>query len=111
MNWIVVNLALAVFWLFMGAGILIVERIRGESLFGGVIISPGWLALLLAGYNVVRVVTMWNYAKEQWQVEAERDAARALYLHERPDKVVNPEFRFTEEEPRRAEERQLPDAN
>jgi hypothetical protein len=48
------NLALAVFWLFLGIGTLVVEQIRGDSLFGEPII---WLCLVLAAYNTIRVLT------------------------------------------------------
>jgi hypothetical protein len=99
MNWIIINLALAVFWLFLGTGILVVERMRGQSLFGPVIISPGWLALVLAVYNTIRVVTMWKYAQEQRRIaEEEREAAHQQFL-QRPVEVVHPEFRITEEKP------------
>jgi membrane protein implicated in regulation of membrane protease activity len=96
MNWIMINLALAVIWLFLGAGILVVEAIRGQSLFGGVIISPGWLCLLLAVYNGVRVATMWKLVKEQRQAQEEEEKEREQFL-QRPAEVVNPELRLTEE--------------
>lgn len=100
MSWIIINLALAGFWLCLGIGILVVEGIRGQSLFGGPIISPGWLALMLAGYNLVRVFTMWKQYQEQRQAEAEREAEREQFS-KREVEVVNPEFRFTEEQKER----------
>jgi hypothetical protein len=95
MNAIIINLALAVFWLFLGIGILVVEQIRGESLFGGPIISPGWLCLVLAVYNTIRVLTTWSYVKKQRQEESVAEQEHFVQ-----SQVVNPELRFGEEKKR-----------
>jgi len=90
------NLAMAVFWLVLGAVLLLGPwlnpQIRPWSPFG---INAGWLALLLTFYNVAR---WWSIRSMQVQ---RREWAEAQRRHDeederRPGQKSDPTFDFSD---------------
>jgi len=80
----VLNLFIALFWLVLGLGLIFIPgfdawRIRGSDL------SIGWLAIVLAGYNLLR----W------WLVR--RQQPRRMHDNDHPPpREYNPEFDFSD---------------
>jgi hypothetical protein len=95
---------LAIAWLVGGVALIIYDNYIGDSkwLIAGV--SPGWLMLAFAAYNLVR---WWGQHMKQVSREAERRAwaarqppvRRSAERQEPPD----PNFIFTEEPPAQEE--------
>jgi len=96
MSGMLVNLVLAVFWLCLGSAILIHEQVNEPlkwRLPGNM--SPGWLAILLAFYNTVRVLTIWKFSPRARPEPDETETVRprpAPRLEQPPD----PNFQFTD---------------
>jgi hypothetical protein len=103
MNAILINLMLAMFWLVLGAGLLIHEGMTGVRMFrlplGG--INPGWLALIFAAFNFYRVWMIRSYQRRLRQREESDQALRRNYERRRDerrrDEPPNPDFIFTDE--------------
>lgn len=96
MNGMLVNLVLAVFWLCLGLAILVHEHVNEPlkwRLPGNM--SPGWLAILLAGYNLIRVLTSWRFGPRPKPEAAEPEST----VRPRPAPRLeppNPDFQFTD---------------
>jgi hypothetical protein len=99
MSSIIINMSLAVFWLFLGGAILISEWIGGPIVRGPFDISLGWWCLLLAVFNCVRVLGIYyTQRRRQMQIDAD-EPARRPFAHREPrrhDEPPDPNFQFTE---------------
>jgi hypothetical protein len=103
MNAILINLMLAMFWLVLGAGLLIHEGMTGVRMFrlplGG--LNPGWLALIFAAFNFYRVWMIRSYQRRLRQREESDEALRRNHerhrAERRRDEPPNPDFIFTDE--------------
>lgn len=95
------NLVLAVFWLALGAGLVIWHAQTGSSSLrlplGGQSFSAGWVALALAGYNLIRWwMVRARVARRRAERDAEqrrRDELRARRVREEPP---DPTFDFSD---------------
>ena len=86
-----VNLFIALFWLILGLGLILIPgfaawRIRGTEL------SIGWLAIGLAAYNLVR---WWLFYRQQ----SRRPEPSADEPPPTRPREYNPEFDFTKDSP------------
>jgi hypothetical protein len=99
------NLFLAVFWLFLGLGLIILHwlypQVRPGRLFG-TDLSMGWIALVLSAYNLVRWWSLRSYvAQRRVEQEAFEQRRRALeHERRRPEQEPDPNLNFTESPPR-----------
>lgn len=105
MNAFLINLMLAVFWLVLGAGLLIHEGVTGVRTFqlplGG--INPGWLAIIFAAFNFYRVWSIRSYQqrlRERQEGEEALRRNRDLHRAERErNEPPNPDFMFDDKKP------------
>ena len=95
------SLIAAIFWFLFGVGWLAAAWTTGDQLpvihLGGLAIPPGWVALLLCGYNLIR---WWLRPRRQAQdaLEASLEARRRLHRsEERPHGPPDPTFNFTDQ--------------
>src|SRR5262245_43062930 len=107
MNLRMINLYLAVFWLFLAGTIFYFDYARGAPgwalpLGGGNALSVAWLAVFLAGYNVLR----WFMTRSQERSrelaarrreESQRDRPRRPAGEGEPE--YNPDFDFGRQPP------------
>jgi hypothetical protein len=98
------HLLLAVFWLFLGAMLLLVPRFYPEApdlTIRGIDISAGWVAVVLALYNVVRWWALLASARGRARNDAgaRRPMGRHPTPHHRPGQEPNPAFDFTKPPP------------
>src|SRR5262245_37088528 len=100
------NRIMAVAWLVLGGVILVWQAVTGtEDLymrFGGVSFSGGWVALVLALYNLARWWGRRSY--RQAQREAERQAEERRQAHRETERAErqeapNPDFDFSDRPP------------
>jgi uncharacterized membrane protein len=95
------NLIFAVGWLVAAAAIFLSRDERLGVHFGGVPLSSGWVAIVLALYNLAR---WWSIRSSRRQRQAEREAL-AERMHrrhdeERPEPVErDPNFNFGDPPP------------
>jgi hypothetical protein len=92
------NLIACVFWLIVAAAIFVSGDQRFVFQIGAVRFSSGWLALLLALYNVVR---WWSIRSYRRQRQAEQEAlAKRFQRHQDerrdPEQPPDPNFNFTD---------------
>jgi hypothetical protein len=93
-----VNLIACAFWLIVAAVIFATGDPRFVLHLGGVQLSSGWLALVLALYNVARWWSLRSYRRQR-QEEQEALARRFRRRDEelpRPEQPPDPNFNFTE---------------
>lgn len=102
MHPIVINLALAIFWLFLAVSIFILEWMRGPLAVRFLDMSLGWVALLLFVFNMVRVTSIWMYQKQRRQMLAESELLRQQFSRREPrhrNEPPDPNFQFTDPTP------------
>ena len=113
MNAILINLFLAVFWIFLGGALLAHELVTERRMFklplGG--INPGWVAILLGAYNCYRVYWIWSHQSRRRQDFDEDNALRRQWDRERRrepsiKEPPNPDFMF--DQPKSSENIQKP---
>ena len=85
-----INLFIALFWLVLGLGLILIPgfshwRIRGTDL------SIGWLAVGLAGYNLIRWWLTYRQQRPQRMPDDDEPPPRP--------REYNPEFDFTKNNP------------
>lgn len=96
------NLLMAVVWFVVGVGLLVVTYTMGDDALPFRVrflpISPGWLALLLCVYNVVR---WWSRPRRRRDpVAAALEARRRMHRErENPPPAPDPTFNFTDAPP------------
>jgi hypothetical protein len=107
---VMINLSLAVFWLFLGGAILASEAIHGPQPYRPFGVSIGWWVMLLTGYNGLRAWMTWLAVKKRraWR-ESEEDSRMYRRRRDRSEEPPDPNFQFTEE-PRKTE-KPIDDAN
>jgi hypothetical protein len=101
------NLFLAICWLLIGGGLLYWQEVMGHSSLrlplGDRAISPGWLALLLALYNLVRFWGVRAANRQRRQREAEHLGKRMDRLSgskaDTTPVTPDPNFQFDEPAP------------
>ena len=84
-----INLFIALFWLMLGLGLIFIPGFGGWR-FLGTELSIGWLAIGLAGYNLLRWWLMNQRQRPRGQSDDDRPSAPREY---------NPEFDFTKDQP------------
>ncbi|MBY0527003.1 MAG: hypothetical protein K2R98_26655 [Gemmataceae bacterium] len=99
MNAILVNLLLAIFWIFLGVGLLLHEVVTERRMFKLPLgnLNPGWLAILFGAYNCYRVWWIWSYQRRRRTEQVEDNALRRRMDrgHEpRIQEPPNPDFMF-----------------
>lgn len=100
MNPIIINLSLAVFWLFLGAAILAAEFMQGKFAYRPLGISLGWWALLLSAFNWFRVWMTWSSMQARRErAEAAEAELRSVQRQLRPEQPPDPNFKFTDQPP------------
>ncbi|MSR32086.1 MAG: hypothetical protein EXR99_11320 [Gemmataceae bacterium] len=95
------NYLLAVLWLLIGAGLFLYPMFTNDQrmlirLGEGTKFNAGWLALLLALWNGVRIWSRFSQealAQKQREVMVEREKR-----HQEEPPVTNPQFRFDKPE-------------
>jgi hypothetical protein len=96
-----INLFLAVFWLLLGLGLVIYHAIYPHEQFlrmRFLDISPGWLIMILAMWNIVR---WWSTRKIERdrrydeEMTYQRQRRRQGERSERGEEAPNPEFDFS----------------
>ncbi len=96
------NLILTVVWLVVGVGILAWQAATGTQAmmipFGGVSFSGGWVALVLALYNLARWYSRRSYRAAQRQAAEEAEARRRERRAEAPHEP-NPNLDFSDRPP------------
>lgn len=104
MSAITVNLFLGVFWLMLGIALLAHHYLSETPVFllkiGQTLVPPGWLALVLAGYNFLRLGFIRSWIRRRAREEAElaqrrREHQEGLSAPRTPD----PNFQFTDPPP------------
>lgn len=99
------NLFMAIFWMVLGAGLVVYHWIfPGENFLRlrFTDLSPGWLILILAMWNVVRWWGSWAAEKDRKMEEAavfDRQRRRHGSLPVERETEPNPDFDFTRKEP------------
>src|SRR5262245_47490067 len=99
MQAIIINLSLAVFWLFFGGAILVAEHVNGPFAYQPLGISLGWWCLLLSLFNWVRVLTTWagqQRRRRQAPVEPQPLSTLAERKPPRVEQPIDPNFQFTD---------------
>lgn len=94
------HLAMALFWLVVGAGILLWPYLHpdgGRLEIGNTGVSFGWFAVALSVYNLLRW-QLWRAHYRQKQLEAQ---VRAAELSRQHRDEYHPEFDFSEEPPKK----------
>jgi hypothetical protein len=75
------NLFLAGLWLVLGVSLIVYDQINpggaGSFRFQGMDISLGWVALVLAGFNLLRAWSRWTTLKAR-RLHEEADHRRKL---------------------------------
>jgi hypothetical protein len=101
MQAIIINLSLAVFWLFFGGAILVAEHVNGPFAYQPLGISLGWWCLLLSLFNWVRVLTTWAGQRRRRKAPVEPQPLSSLAERKppRPQQPIDPNFQFTEKPP------------
>ena len=89
MGSLLLNFFIALFWLVLGAGLILIPgfdlwRIRGTEL------SIGWLAIGLGGYNLLRWWLIVRQKPPRYASDDDQPTAPREY---------NPEFDFTKDQP------------
>jgi hypothetical protein len=101
------HLFMAALWLIAGAALLAWQaahpEARGMTIWGSNV-SLGWVALVLALYNLARWWSM-RSATNRPVVEQEPLALRRRHETHEPPQAPDPTFNFTREEPRPGEPR------
>lgn len=95
------NLFMAVFWLFLGVGLVVYHGLNPDEPFlrlRGFDFSPGWLAIFLAMYNLVR---WWgsrstNDYEQEFEDRQEYLRNRGKYSTIKPSEP-DPNFDFSQE--------------
>ena len=98
------NLVLAAAWLVLGIALLVYERVEpggGGATFklGNTTISLGWVALLLACYNLVRGWhrwTSWRARRQHEELARQREFKRRARAFEESGRERDPNFVFEE---------------
>jgi hypothetical protein len=89
------HLILAVFWIVTGVMVLVLDPPQMQLRLGGTAISTGWIAFLLALYNLMR---WWSYrsalAARQAAEEAAKERERAHRKAKDGEAERNPDFIF-----------------
>jgi len=100
------NLFLAGIWLVLGLGLILYDQAqpgRGATFkIGDTNVSLGWLALALAGYNVIRwwARRMTRQARQQHEsTERRRELARRDREFRESGREPDPNFQFDEPPP------------
>jgi len=103
MSAILVNVSLAVCWLILAAGIFVIEAQQGPLPWRPADVSAGWLALGLAGFNIVRVGTVLFFRRQQRRrTEQADEQQRQEFQRRQPPRVQqppDPNFQFTDPPP------------
>lgn len=95
-----IHMLLAFFWLSLGLALVIYHWLRPEEQFlrlRGTDISPGWLAIALAVYNLFR---WWMGRTGDRERELQEQLARQRARHDSPDphaQPPDPNFDFSRE--------------
>ena len=96
------NLIMAVVWFVVGVGLLVVTYTMGDAALPFRVrflpISPGWLALLLCVYNVVR---WWSHPRRRPDpLAAALEVRRRMHRdRDNPPPAPDPTFNFTDAPP------------
>jgi hypothetical protein len=99
------NLFMAIFWMVLGAGLVIYHALfPGETFLRlrWTDLSPGWLILVLAIWNIIR---WWSAKAAEKDRRMEEDAVFARQRRKHGslpvgrDETPNPDFDFTRKEP------------
>jgi hypothetical protein len=99
------NVALAILWFLGGVALIAWHSYTGEQgwrlRIGDYPLSPGWLMLLLAVYNLVRWWGLRSIRAEQRAFRLALDSAHRRHFRDRPDseRIIDPTFDFTREPP------------
>jgi hypothetical protein len=108
-----IRLILAAVWLVLGIALLAGPWLSGDPAarppFGESATTAGWVALLLALYNLVRWWSARSYARQRRAEQEAADRQAAQLRARRPAEPMpepDPNFNFTETPPER-EERQV----
>jgi hypothetical protein len=98
---------LAVVWLLVGAGLIVFHATTGSPALTFPIadhrVSVGWVALVLAIYNLARAWALRSYRLEEWtrrMAQLSRDRDRRWEDHRKPPSDPDPNFNFTDDPPR-----------
>ncbi len=90
-----ISAILAGFWLLVGATLLVADPQELQVRVGGQSYSAGWVALLLAAWNLVRWWSVRSSGRQQRASdEAARRRERARREREVPPEERNPDFQF-----------------
>jgi hypothetical protein len=99
------NLFMAIFWMVLGAGLVVYHRMfPGESFLRlrWTDLSPGWLIMVLAVWNIIRWWSALAAEKDRKMHENltyERQRRHHESLPTARDEAPNPEFDFSRREP------------
>jgi len=98
---------LAVVWLLVGVGLIVYHATTGDPTFTFPLadhrVSVGWVALVLAIYNLARAWALRSYRLEEWtrqMAQLSRDRDRRWEDRRKPPSDPDPNFNFTDDPPR-----------
>src|SRR5688500_11378328 len=92
------NLILGLLWLGAGLGVLITETVTGKPVFSFRFfgMSPGWIFLVLAGWNFVRFYSSRAWRAEQEALRIAHEARMRQVRHRERPAEPDPTFDFSD---------------